>query len=482
MAEILAQFIEITSADEVTARNLLEACGNNLELAVSMFMESGPQLPSAAASHSSHGAGNGGGFDDPRQHSTDSDAQDHHPGGEVYVRPPDAVKRQRLMDLEGGMGRGPSVTMGHPMLAAAMSMGMGGYSRQDHAARSTAFSGADSDNKEALNPHSKKLKALFAPPTDIMFEGVFMAAREAAKKQNMWLLVNIQDDKEFASHQLNRDFWNDDTVQATVASTCVFWQEDRTSPEGKFYCNRYKTTSFPHVAIIDPRTGGEVWVWPLPTEAGVDAVSNAAHKITEQLMDRGAVGSTDHKAVLHELQKQGSSGGGGSSANGDAREEAELKAALAASKADGGYSGSDADENGQGETSGDEVELVDAPPPPQAKDPLDDVEVRDEPPAGTLPAAVAKVQIILANGTKRRRSFYSDDPVKVVFRYARDEQAKDDITKPEDAKTNKNRTFDLSAPQQGPMAGGPSSLKSQWEETIQAAKLGGCTLRMIWKD
>jgi len=48
----IAQFINVTGASEQTARNLLHACGGNLELAVGMYMEDGA-LMGASDTHSS---------------------------------------------------------------------------------------------------------------------------------------------------------------------------------------------------------------------------------------------------------------------------------------------------------------------------------------------------------------------------------------------------------------------------------------------
>ena len=37
-------------------------------------------------------------------------------------------------------------------------------------------------------------------------------------------LINIQDNNEFASHQLNRDTWSDDNLQSVLSGSFVFWQ------------------------------------------------------------------------------------------------------------------------------------------------------------------------------------------------------------------------------------------------------------------
>lgn len=92
-----------------------------------------------------------------------------------------------------------------------------------------------------------------------MHPGTFAEAKATAKAQNKWLMVNIQREDEFASHCLNRDVWNNETVKDLLASLVIFWQQYDAEPEGKTYARRYAVTTFPHVALIDPRTGLNRW-------------------------------------------------------------------------------------------------------------------------------------------------------------------------------------------------------------------------------
>lgn len=52
-----------------------------------------------------------------------------------------------------------------------------------------------------------RLSELFRPPVDITFCGSFQAARDYAKEQNKWLIVNVQDMSDFNCQVLNRDIW-----------------------------------------------------------------------------------------------------------------------------------------------------------------------------------------------------------------------------------------------------------------------------------
>ena len=112
------------------------------------------------------------------------------------------------------------------------------------------------------------LNELFAPPVDILFKGTFEQARQMAMEQGRWLLINIQEQKEFASHALNRDVWRNETVREVVSSSSVFWMAYMKENGGKQYANLYRVKTFPHVAIVDPRTGAEVMVIPVNRDVG----------------------------------------------------------------------------------------------------------------------------------------------------------------------------------------------------------------------
>ncbi|CDW55642.1 UBX and Thioredoxin 7 domain containing protein [Trichuris trichiura] len=76
-----------------------------------------------------------------------------------------------------------------------------------------------------------------------------------AKAKNRWLMINIQDPKEFACQVLNRDIWSHSAVRDLVSNNFVFYQVFKTSPAGHRLCGYYNVDTFPFVGIVDPRTG-----------------------------------------------------------------------------------------------------------------------------------------------------------------------------------------------------------------------------------
>jgi len=110
----------------------------------------------------------------------------------------------------------------------------------------------DSDGDQARD---RNLKTLFEPPREIMHRGSFHEARQQARNERRWLLVNIQQDSEFFSYVLNRDLWQADVIQDILKSSFVFFQREAGDSEAQEYIRFYKPTSFPYVGIIDPRTG-----------------------------------------------------------------------------------------------------------------------------------------------------------------------------------------------------------------------------------
>lgn len=96
--------------------------------------------------------------------------------------------------------------------------------------------------------------------------GDWDSARDEGKADKKWLLVNIQNEKVFDCQVLNRDIWKNEGIIETVKENFVFLQYSKDDPRADKYCNYYFQNSqiedeYPHVAIVDPRTGEQVKLW-----------------------------------------------------------------------------------------------------------------------------------------------------------------------------------------------------------------------------
>ncbi|KAH7134156.1 hypothetical protein EDB81DRAFT_92592 [Dactylonectria macrodidyma] len=125
--------------------------------------------------------------------------------------------------------------------------------------------------------HARRLEDLFRPPYDIMARMTWDEARTLGKEDKKWIMVNLQDMNDFNCQALNRDIWKDKKVRQLVSESFLFLQYDKTFPDAEEYITFYfpnqsheNPDNYPHVSIIDPRTGEQVKVWsgrPFPGAA-----------------------------------------------------------------------------------------------------------------------------------------------------------------------------------------------------------------------
>ncbi|KAJ8106686.1 hypothetical protein OPT61_g9376 [Boeremia exigua] len=113
------------------------------------------------------------------------------------------------------------------------------------------------------------LAELFRPPFEMMYQGSWEKARDMGKDEEKWLIVNIQDAAIFDCQLLNRDIWKNDDIKATIRENFIFMQYAKDDPRGQQYVNYYfhardSSDAYPHIAIVDPRTGEQVKVWSGP--------------------------------------------------------------------------------------------------------------------------------------------------------------------------------------------------------------------------
>uniref|UniRef100_A0A3P9DI34 UBX domain-containing protein 7 n=1 Tax=Maylandia zebra TaxID=106582 RepID=A0A3P9DI34_9CICH len=228
---LIQQFTAITGATESVGKHMLEACNNNLEMAVTMFLDGGgiaeePSTSSSSAASSS------------RAPSTDE------------VRAPIPQKQDILVEPEPLFGvpkrRRP---------ARSIFDGFRDFQTETIRQEQELRNGGTVDKKLST------LADLFRPPIELMHKGSFETAKDCGQMENKWLMINIQNVQDFACQCLNRDVWSNDSVKTIIREHFIFWQVYHDSEEGQRYIQFYKLNKFPYISILDPRTGQKMVEW-----------------------------------------------------------------------------------------------------------------------------------------------------------------------------------------------------------------------------
>lgn len=231
----------LTGASYIEALQILDANDNDMNKAVEMYFSIKSEIKTTSSTA-------------PNQRRGKSDDDN--------VRAPDTVKRQKLID-HGPFMPLPNIAPNNVFIESTFN--------------------PTSDREE-------RLAKMYKRPGDILFYGTFADAKGACKTADRWLLVNIQTDDDFECHTLNRDVWADDTVKEIIRCSFIFWQNYVGVPESDVYMRRYAVTKLPHIAVIDPRTGGLVLRVDGPTNK--DAFME---KLMDFLGDRSSPSSSDNK-------------------------------------------------------------------------------------------------------------------------------------------------------------------------------------------
>ena len=116
---------------------------------------------------------------------------------------------------------------------------------------------------------STMLAEMYRPPFEIMARMSWDEARDEGKENEKWILVNVQDSSVFDCQILNRDIWKHEGIKETIKENFIFLQYSKDDPRGNSYMQFYfpsrdSQDSYPHIAIVDPRTGERVKVWSGP--------------------------------------------------------------------------------------------------------------------------------------------------------------------------------------------------------------------------
>ncbi|KAF2645480.1 hypothetical protein P280DRAFT_465309 [Massarina eburnea CBS 473.64] len=319
--EIISNFVAITSCDPTKAAQYLRLTDNNLEQAIQLFFDS-PNLDLGGSSAPQPPAANPAASHEPIQIDSDDDmdfgddlAANTPPALQPNTEDDEAMARRLQEEMYGSGGAGgagggldqdevrapidrrtetlvgPGADWGSDsddvdaMVRDQMARRRGQGTRpgifNQRTAQTSVWenSGDSSERRRELatatggaSEQSNKmnmLAELFRPPFEIMFQQSWERARDQGKEHEKWILVNIQDPAIFDCQRLNRDIWKNDDIKATVRENFIFMQYAKDDPRGEEYMNYYfhardSTDAYPHIAIVDPRTGEQMKVWSGP--------------------------------------------------------------------------------------------------------------------------------------------------------------------------------------------------------------------------
>lgn len=225
--EAVANFCAVTGADDETAHHYLAAAGNDVEVAVGLFLD-GTSLEGRAVTSSS----TGGVINPP---SLDE------------VRAPIQPRRTVLVSETEAYSAGQYSRAAPSMFPPTEPF------RDFRTEANIPFLG-----QGATDERGRRLAELFRPPTELMFKGGFDAARRQARMEKRWLLVTVHNPTEFPCQMMVRDVWNDAAIQDFIRESLVFLLITVGTSEAERYQQYYKFNEFPHWALIDPRTGKRV--------------------------------------------------------------------------------------------------------------------------------------------------------------------------------------------------------------------------------
>ncbi|CEG66739.1 hypothetical protein RMATCC62417_03265 [Rhizopus microsporus] len=402
----ILSFCDITGASVEVANQFLEIADGNVQTAVTLFLENG----GAAVNTSAHDTAESSREPEHVEISDDQILADEELARRLQesqeVRAPIAPKRDILAGDAGLFD--PSITW------SSSSRERNGISRPSIFNQGDSTTGSivnvfdiaedDDHSPRSVSPsetansssHSKarRLADLFRPPFDIMFRGSFEQARETAKENDKWIMVNIQNPSEFSCQVLNRDLWSDGFVKDIIRQWFIFLQFGHESPDGRRYCTYYSLRRYPHIAIIDSRTGERVKVWEKSLSP-----TDFVMEVTEFLEGCAAA---EEKATMKrpKLTKETKN-------LTDMSEEEQLNAAIAASLNNTSSSSSSLTNDNEEPVEKEEESVFDSIKP-----------IKREEAGGE---DTTRIQIRMGNGNRIVRRFKKSDPVRYLFEFIKAE-------------------------------------------------------------
>ncbi|KAI4373171.1 hypothetical protein MLD38_011329 [Melastoma candidum] len=215
---MIASFLEIAvgQSDDV-ARQFLQATGWHLDEAIQLFYVSndGSTLDRNSNLPNSIDGSGSTTYDDDNTRLPNAQPLNTRKIGRDDVRPPLPVKRDLLYD--------DPLFYEAPRMSNQPSSVVTFQNFDEEMKHSTVWKSEQGSTSAAENPRDN-LASLYRLPFHLMFRGSFEKAKGVASQENKWLIVNMQSNREFSSHMLNRDTRANEAVSQTISNNFIFWQ------------------------------------------------------------------------------------------------------------------------------------------------------------------------------------------------------------------------------------------------------------------
>ncbi|KAF9428728.1 hypothetical protein BGZ94_001328 [Podila epigama] len=409
--EDILQFCAITSADPDVASNYLTVCDGSLDRAITFYMENGgADISGAASSSTSNSKPAARRSRTPSEdgfNSIDQDEmlarslQEEDAKASAAVRAPIAPRHEMLLGDDYGsssMFTGSSRRGAPSVFLPPDSSSLARDAFRDFAAEAASLGGDTS-------PKTSRLADLFKAPLDMMARGDFDHSQRVARSENKWLMVNIQEAGVFACQVLNRDLWSDASVKEVIKENFIFLQFYSDSAEGKKYTAYYPLKTYPHISIIDPRTGERMHVWSKTIDP-VDFLSDVS-----EFLDLHSLTDSASKPSLPKKKKLVKNVS-------DMTEEEQLHAAMMASMGGDASSAIEIPQDTDEDTALPE-EVKESSPAPEVSLFGSIPPVRHEEPTDRSKAT--RIGFRLSDGSRKMHTFLKDAKVRVLFEFVKAE-------------------------------------------------------------
>ncbi|CRH00110.1 conserved Plasmodium protein, unknown function [Plasmodium relictum] len=159
-----------------------------------------------------------------------------------------------------------------------------------------------------INKKEKKTKIelggtfekLFSPPESLICSLSFEEVRKKSKKENKFILVNIQN-SEFDSMKLNRDIWNNDIIQQIIKDFFIFWLRYEYDQEALVFMSTYKVNKLPYICVLCKRTGRLLKVWNTKHFQDPICAQSQLYEFIEMIDSKNSVENNNIRSSLNEI-------------------------------------------------------------------------------------------------------------------------------------------------------------------------------------